>query len=368
MNAHRGEAPGAYSASIASRGGSYVPSDRLNHVQAGGTGFPPPPAQLAHGGGQGLLASQDVRGRQQQQHHQLDLPQQTLSQPPTHTLLLRNPTGNSSLSHLQQQQFDALSQSSLGLHQQHLQPSAASAQQRGQQQQGMQQQAHPLVVPAASQSQLGNSSATAAGVHDVPNARMLPLAAPQASFPALPWEYLDAEEVVQGPFESSCLVRWFREGHFNSDVLVRAIGFYWTSLGLVITQLESRPPPTAAMHSTTTSSLSSAAAGRRDAAPVAAGEGMAATTPAAAVPVEHEGQTASAVSLFFCDNSPELQWTYLDDSGSVQGGFSSASMMDWFQGGYLRLEVPVGFRVCGDGEAKTNLDWHASSVGHFGYA
>lgn len=353
MNAHKGEASGAYSAGIASRGGSYVPSvsnpDRMNHMQAGGTGFPPPPTQLAHGGGQGLLASQDVRGRQQQQYHQLELPQQTLTQPPTHTLLLRNPTGNSSLPQLQQQQFDALSQSTLGLHQQHLQPSAASAQQRGQQQQGMQQQAHPIVVPAPSQSQLGNSSATTAGTNDTPNARTLPVAAPQASFPSLPWEYLDAEEVVQGPFESSCLVRWFREGHFNSDVLVRAIGFYWTSLGLVITQLESRPPPTAAMHSATTASLSSVAAVRRDAAPVAAAEVMAVTAPAATVPVDHEELTASAVSLFFCDNSPELQWTYLDDSGSVQGGFSSASMMDWFQGGYLRLEVQVYGRGCGEG-------------------
>lgn len=60
-----------------------------------------------------------------------------------------------------------------------------------------------------------------------------------------------------------------------------------------------------------------------------------------AEPVQPEGHIESAVLLFFCDNSPELLWTYLDDSGGVQGGFSSASMMDWFQGGYLRLEVPV---------------------------
>ncbi|MEW5306823.1 MAG: hypothetical protein WDW36_009261 [Sanguina aurantia] len=358
MGAHRVEAvssSGSYSPLAAPRGGTHAMTSATPDRAHPHHTFPPPPTQLAHTGRPAATASsEDARGRgQQQQQHQHDSAshqqQQPATQPTAHTLLLRHPAGTPTLPPQQQPQGHP----AVAPVQQHSQLNVQSQQQQQQQVSG---------GPAPGQIQTGSSSSGAAASQGPPRARSLPQPAPHASFVALQWEYLDAEEVVQGPFESACLVRWFREGHFNSDVLVRAVGFYWTSLGHVITQLESKPPPTAAMHNTgnVTASAATAAAAAACAAaatagaashrpvihtaaaeaPAAAGE-AAARVATAGEPFEPQGRTESAVSLFFCDNSPELLWTYLDDSGGVQGGFSSASMMDWFQGGYLRLEVPV---------------------------
>lgn len=227
MGNHRVEASsssGSYNPLAAPRGCTHAMASPTPDRAHPHHTFPPPPTQLAHTGRPAATASsEDARGRvqqQQQYHHdsasQQQQQQQSVTQPTAHTLLLRHPAGTPAIPPQQQQQ----GHSSVAPVQQHSQPNIQSQQQHQQQQ--------VSGGPASSQIQTGSSSSGAAAASQgPPRARSLPQPAPHANFVALQWEYLDAEEVVQGPFESACLVRWFREGHFNSDVLVRAVGFYW---------------------------------------------------------------------------------------------------------------------------------------------
>ena len=117
-------------------------------------------------------------------------------------------------------------------------------------------------------------------------------------------------------------------GHFDSGVYVRCVGGYWTQIGLVVRDINrvlgyTPLPPPAQPGTAAKRGAAAAPAGAAEAEPAGVAA-PAATTAAASGGGGSEGgaggapRMQEAVGLFFCDNSADLRWYYLDDKGGVQ--------------------------------------------------